>query len=267
MFSPRFVEREMEGIRFYCSRALEELPFLRHGFSMRHGGVSRQDSLNLGYVPWDAAECVEENRRRFLTALELKAESLATLSQIHSDRAHILEEKPAQWNRHTQGDALITARRGAALGIQVADCFPVLVADPVTETVAAIHAGWRGTLARIASKTVERMVASFGSSAASLLVAIGPGIRSCCFEVGAEVSEAFEKEFPGAKLSHAASVAQGKYYLDLCRALEIQLVNAGVQSDQVYDLGACTRCHQDQFFSYRGEGAESGRMLAVIAKL
>src|SRR5688572_26273808 len=130
MFSPRFVVREVEGIRFYCSRALEELPFLRHGFSTRNGGVSSKDSLNLGYVAWDAAERVEENRRRFLTALSLKAESLATLSQIHSDRAHILEEKPMQWNRHTQGDALITGRVGAALGIQVADCFPVLMADP-----------------------------------------------------------------------------------------------------------------------------------------
>lgn len=257
----------MEGIRFYCSRALEELPFLRHGFSTRHGGVSPRDSLNLGSVPWDAAECVEENRRRFLTALGLKAESLATLSQIHSDRAHILEEKPVQWNRHTQGDALITGRRGAALGIQVADCFPLLMADTLTETVAAIHAGWRGTLSRIASKTVERMAASCGSRAANLLVAIGPGIRSCCFEVGPEVSDAFEKEFPGAKLAHAASGAQGKYHVDLCQALGIQLADAGVPSDQVYDLGACTRCQQDQFFSFRGEGPESGRMLAVIAKL
>jgi YfiH family protein len=220
--------------------------------------------LNLGYVPWDAPECVEENRRRFLTALNLEAESLATLSQVHSDRAHILEENPVQWNRHTQGDALITGRPGAALGIQVADCFPVLMVDRLTQTVAAIHAGWRGTLARIASKTVERMVASFGCNRASLLVAIGPGIRSCCFEVGSEVSEAFEKEFPGAKLARA--VSQGKYHVDLCQALGIQLAEAGVDSNQVYDLEACTHCQQDQFFSYRREGLASGRMLAVIAR-
>ena len=267
MFSPSFVVREVEGIRFYCSLALEELRFLRHGFSTRHGGVSRQDSLNLGYVSWDAPECVEENRRRFLSALNLQTESLATLSQVHSDRAHILEEKPAQWNRHTQGDALITGRAGAALGIQVADCFPVLMADPLTGTVAAIHAGWRGTVSRIASKTVALMVTSFGCRASSLLVAIGPGIRSCCFEVGADVSEAFEKEFPGAELAQPASGAQGKFQVDLCRALDIQLADAGVRPDQVYDLEACTRCQQDQFFSYRGEGPESGRMLGVIAKV
>lgn len=267
MSFPDFVRREVEGISFYCCRALERLPFLRHGFSTRHGGVSRLplDSLNLSHVHWDTSERVEENRRLFLAALDLEIESLATLSQIHSDQVHILEEKPVQWNRQTRGDAMISRRPGVSLGIQVADCFPVLIVDPMTECIAAAHAGWRGILSGIVPKTAERMKSAYGCAAENFLVAIGPGIGACCFEVGAEVWEAFETEFPGANLVHRSG-AEGKYLVDLGQALKTQLTGLGIPGDRVYDLEACTRCNPDQFFSYRGEGPRSGRMMGIIAK-
>ncbi len=224
-------------------------------------------TLNLSHVSWDAGARVEENRRRFLTVLGLPKESLVTLSQVHSNRVHIIEENPEQWNRRTQGDSLVTQRTGVTLAVQVADCFPVLITDPQTKTIASIHAGWRGTLARIVTRTVAKMHEKFGCDPSRLLVAIGPGIRSCCFEVGREVGEAFEKEFPGSKLAKPRGEKPDKYLVDLSRALDFQFKEAGLSWSHIFDLEACTRCNPGEFFSYRGEGPHSGRMMAVIATI
>lgn len=263
-----FVRREAKGVSFYCCSALEEIPFLRHGFSTRHGGVSPLpvDSLNLGRVAWDAAERVEENRRRFMAALNLQGVSLTTLSQAHSDRVHIIEENSGQWNHRTEGDALVTRLAGLALAVQVADCFPILIADPETGAIAGVHSGWRGTLARIALKTIEKMTADFGCNPARLIAAIGPGIRACCFEVGPEVVSSFELKFPGARLTAARSGDADKHLLDLRKALDLQFEEAGLSPVNIFDLGACTRCGVDEFFSYRGEGPRSGRMMGLIAR-
>lgn len=264
-----FVRREVEGVPFYSCSALEDLKFLRHGFSTRHGGVSPlpAHALNLGHVSCDSAERVEENRRRFMAALHLQTACLTTLSQIHSDRVHIIEENPSHWNRRTQGDALITQQAGVALAIQVADCFPILIADPETRTIAGVHAGWRGCLLRVGLRTAQRMRERFGCDPKKLRVAIGPGIQPCCFEVGSEVADAFKREYPCASLVVPRAGVDRKYLLDLKRALDIQFEEAGFSRENIFDLGACTRCRQDEFFSFRGEGTQSGRMMGVIALL
>jgi len=269
MFSSAFVRRECGGVVFYACAALDKIPFMRHGFSTRHGGVSPfpERALNLSHVSWDESARVDENRRRFLAALDIPEWSLATLSQIHSDRVHIIEENPDQWNRRTQGDALVTRRAGVTLAVQVADCFPILIADPETRAVGSIHAGWRGTLARIVAKAVAKMRREFGCEPARMIAAIGPGVRACCFEVGAEVIEAFEKEFPGARMTEERKDHPEKYLLDLHSALAIQFEEAGFSPGNVFDLEACTRCNLDEFFSYRGEGPRSGRMMGLIAAI
>ena len=263
MFCESFVRREIDAIRFYCCTALEELTFLRHGFSTRHGGVSPlpSRSLNLSFVSCDAPQRVQENRKRFTNALELP-DVLVTLSQIHSDRVHIIEEKPDQRNPSPQGDALVTRSLGLVLAVQGADCFPILIVDPETKAIAAVHAGWRGTLARIAAKTIAKMRESLGCDPARLLIAVGPGIRSCCFEVGPEVLRAFQTEFAGVQLGQTSP--SGRFLLDLRRALEIQFEETGVSPERVYDLGKCTRCCADEFFSFRREGPRSGRLMGVI---
>jgi len=266
-----FLRQGRGGIVFYECRALAEIPGVRHGFSTRHGGSGPQSraALNLGRVSWDTAENVQENRRGFLEALGLAPASLRTLSQVHSDRVRIIEENSGDWNSPTrppEGDGMITALPAIALGIQVADCFPVLVADPKRGVIANLHAGWRGTAARIAEKGVRTIVARFGCEPADLRVAIGPGIRSCCFEVGPEVAAAFEAGFPGAALARPRPGSPGKHLVDLPRALRDQLQTAGVRDRHIFDLGACTRCHLDEFFSYRGEGPRAGRLMAVIAR-
>ena len=266
MFRGGFVRREKGGTAFYSCIALNEIPFLRHGFSTRHGGVSAlsADSLNLSLVSWDSAANVAENRRRFLAALGLEHVHVATLSQVHSDRLHILDENVPAENGRPEADALATRQRGIAIAVQVADCFPIIVVDPKNRAVAAVHAGWRGTLARIFTKTVAGMRAAFGSEASDLITAVGPGIHPCSFEVGPEVAEEFRVEYPGAYLSRPHPAQQGKYLLDLPQALRIQFQEAGLRPDSIFDLDACTCCNTNEFFSYRGEGTYSGRMMALV---
>jgi hypothetical protein len=262
-----FVLRQAGETAYYSCRALEELPNLCHGFSTRRGGTpdAAGSSLNLGYVSWDPPERVDANRRRFLRALRLMEAHLAVLRQVHSNRVHIIKDRPAEWNP-PEGDALICRLPGIALAVQVADCLPVLIADPATRAIAAVHAGWRGTLARVLREAVREMQRTFGADPSNLLVAVGPGIRACCCEVGPEVAELFEKEFPGCRLSRPAA-APGKYLLDLGGALERDLDDSGVAPQHRHDLGLCTRCNPQEFFSYRAEGERSGRMMAVIGRL
>lgn len=254
---------------YYSCTALEEFAALRHGFSTRSSGADSRSEplLNLGLVPWDAPERVAENRRRFLAALGLTSARLVTLSQIHSDLVHIIEERDGQRNRSREGDALATRQPGVAVGILVADCFPILLADPDSGAVAAVHSGWRGTANRILRKTVERLRAAFGSRPARLLAAVGPGIRSCCFEVGIEVVSSFKESFAGADLASPLANRPDKYLLDLPRALQIQGAEAGLHPDRMFDLGVCTRCNPREFFSYRAEGQRAGRQMALIGRL
>ncbi len=266
MSTSDFTRKVENGVPVYRCRALEELPFVKHGFSTRIGGVSAGDAglLNLSRVPWDLPELVEENRRRFLDAAGLHGARLVTLSQVHSDRMHIIENNPGQWNASATGDALVTRFPGAALAVQVADCFPVLVADPVNRTVAAIHAGWRGTRSRILAKTIAAMGRAGHSEPVRLRVAVGAGIRSCCFEVGAEVVAQFHHEYPAGALASRHPVHEGKFLLDLPGALRYQAEDAGIEDDAIFDLGLCTCCNSDEFFSYRREGDRSGRMMGLI---
>ncbi len=268
MVDTGFSRRERNGIPFYVCRALERIPNLRHGFSTRIGGISTpSDCLNLGCAAWDAPVCVEENRRRFLSAIGAEGSRLATLSQVHSDRVYIVASNCGQWNRSTKGDALATSLAGTAVAVQVADCFPILIADTQTHAVAAIHAGWRGALSRILSKTVSALQAAFGCDPASLLVAIGPGIRSCCYEVGQEVVDLYRQAYPGVGLASAHASQPGKYLMDLLTALNVQVCESGIDPARVFDLGLCTCCGAHEFFSYRRDGSRSDRMMGTIARV
>lgn len=262
-----FTRRESGGVFFYTCRALEHIPGVTHGFSTRVGGVSSlpANSLNLTFVDWDTPAAVSENRTRFFSALRLNSVPLATLSQIHSDRIHLLQEVPASGDRPS-ADAVATRAGALAIGVQVADCFPVLIADRRGTGIAAVHAGWRGTVQRIAAKTVNCMMAEFAIPPQDLVAAIGPGIRPCCFEVGNEVSTRFDEAFPGVPLHSSNPDDPSRRLLDLPRALRLQLVQAGLPERQIYDLGLCTMCNRAEFFSYRGDGPCTGRLMAVIAR-
>ena len=186
-----WTERTQRGIRILQVPQLAKLPWLVHGFSTRQGGASQLDGkrvLNLGFTEWDARENVKENRARLQAAVGAQDLKLVPLLQFHSDAILHFESAPTEPSR---ADASVTKTAGLLLAVQTADCVPILLVDSKNRAVAAVHAGWRGTLARIVEKAIGRMQMQFGTQAADLLAAIGPAIGGCCYEVGTEVAAAF----------------------------------------------------------------------------
>jgi len=279
-----WAERNVRGIRILQASSLSKLPWLIHGFSTKPGGVSHQDAdkvLNLGFTEWDTKENVLENRRRFQSALGATNLKLISLKQIHSDVIHLFDAPPAET---CQGDACATSRPGLLLAVQTADCVPILLVDPKKRAVAAVHAGWRGTLARIVVKAIGQMQMQFKSRPADLLAAIGPSIGGCCYEVGTEVATQFLSQFAEAPdwfdefrtgdepnpvqwlnmMPPGHQPPPKNVLLDLRKANRAQLLTAGLRAPNIFVSDLCTACRRDLFFSYRKEGAASGRLMSVI---
>ncbi|HZN11514.1 MAG TPA: peptidoglycan editing factor PgeF [Blastocatellia bacterium] len=265
-----FTFRRGQGLTWVVCEPLERAGF-KNAFSTRAGGVSPlpADALSLGNLRQDERERVFENRRRFLAAIGAADWALVTARQIHSaevcrvgDAGQARREPPAC-------DALAADLARTLLAVQTADCLPILIGDSRTRAFAAVHAGWRGTLARIVARTVERMQHDYDSRPADLCAALGPAIGPCCFEVGPEVVGQFAREFSWAGEIIAARREEGKALLDLNRANLYQLLDCGVGAESVFDSALCTVCRNDLFFSYRRErGAERpvGRLMGVIGK-
>lgn len=222
----------------------------RHGFSLRSGGVSEGPfaSLNLGRSVGDDPERVAENARRFLGALEI--ERVFEASQVHGREVALVDGKTIAEVRAIEADALVT--NDGAVGVRTADCVPILIGDTERGAVAAVHAGWRGVVARV----IDAALDALGSDPAQLVVAIGPHIRAASFEVGPDVAAQI------AAVAHGEDVVNGRY-VDLTRTLVAQLRARGVE--RIDDVGGCTLAEPERFFSYRRDGQKSGRHLAAIA--
>jgi YfiH family protein len=275
---------ESKGLQILQLQPFRNVPWLVHGFSTRTGGVSAlngENVLNLSFMEWDSRENVLENRRKFQSALGTDDLTLVLMKQIHSDVIHSFPAAPAQ---PCKGDASTTNRAGLLLAVQTADCVPILLVDPRKRAVAAVHAGWRGTLGRIVEKTVGRMRAEFACRPQDLIAALGPSIGPCCYEVSAEFVTKFGAQFADAAeyfdeprsgdepnplqwLNMAPPGHQPppkNVHLDLWRANRSQLLAAGLRQGNIFVTNLCTACRRDLFFSYRKEGALSGRLLSVI---
>jgi YfiH family protein len=161
-----------------------------------------------------------------------------------------------------EADGIMTSRNGVLLGVQTADCIPVLVVDPVKRAVAGFHAGWRGTVARIVEFGVVRMAEEFGSDPANLMAAIGPGIGPCCYTVGDEVWTRFKESFSYADSLFARNGDELR--LDLVETNRRQLLSAGLMAEAISVVGGCTSCRPELFYSHRASGGHAGRMMAVI---
>jgi YfiH family protein len=231
-----------------------------HGSSLRTGGVSRApyESLNLGRAVGDDPAHVAENLRRFAAAVGYRADALFEVSQVHGrELRRVVPSASVEDVRRESGDALL-ASEGAAVGVRSADCVPVLLADPVTRRVAAVHAGWRG----VALGVVPAAIAALAVPASRLVAAVFPHIRRCCFEVGDEVAEQLAQLQGG-----AAAIARehgGKPHVDLASLVLAQLTAAGLAAQNIDDVPGCTRCEPERFFSYRRDGRASGRHLTAI---
>jgi polyphenol oxidase len=272
----------------------EQFRWLRHGFSTRVGGVSAVyggDTLNLGWTNQDDPAWVAENRRRFLKAVTGEPAgnndfTLITVRQVHSGITRRVQQEDdpfsgklqtAEGKAVLEGDGLMTNLPGLMIGVGMADCVPVLVADVKNRTVAAFHAGWRGTVARIVENGIAKMTQDYGSQPQDLIAAIGPSIGSCCYAVGDEVRTAFDSQFDYAdelfssNSDQAPPHAETKFpmYVDLWKANQRQLLAAGVEPSKITVIGECTSCSRDEqgrprYFSHRAERGIAGRMLNVV---
>lgn len=187
---------------------------------------------------------------------------LCTLKQVHGDGIVVVQHSKV-WEKRPEADGMITAGTGALLGIATADCVPVLMVAPEHGVVAAVHAGWRGTLKGISVCAVEAFVRDWKVDARHLWVALGPAIGGCCYEVGADIGEAFRQQWEGDSPPAWRSTGE-KGFLDLRTINRLQLERAGVPPQQIATVGPCTFCDAHTFASYRREGAGAGRQLSVI---
>ena len=227
----------------------------RHGFTTRDGGVSEPpyDRLNLGGAVGDDAARVAENWRRLERATGL---GFARVRQVHGAR---VVRAGAACEPAEEADVVVSTAAGVAACVSIADCVPVLLADPETGAVAAIHAGWRGTLARAAEAAVAAL-GETGAPAARLLAAVGPSIGPCCYEVSEDLAARFAGEFA------AGVVRPGpRPRLDLWEANVRVLERAGLRRERIEVLGRCTSCEREVFFSHRRDAGRTGRQMAFIA--
>ncbi|WP_411677051.1 peptidoglycan editing factor PgeF [Caproicibacter sp.] len=259
------------GVEFLTFPALEALPCVRHAFSTRIGGVSRNEfsSLNLAFGRGDPDENVTENYRRICAAAGFDADSLVSSSQVHKTVIRrvgrkncgegFLKPKPAGV------DGLITNETGVTLVTHYADCVPLFFADPVHQAIGLSHAGWRGTAARIGAETVRVLSREFGSFARDLVCVIGPSIGPCCFEVDSPVYEVFSRMTDLSPDEWIHKDSGGKYHIDLWEANRRVLVRAGVPEQNITVSGLCTQCHSDLLFSHRATKGKRGGLSAFLA--
>lgn len=220
-----------------------------HGFSTREGGVSSGAfySMNLGGSE-DVKERISRNRQLALKALKLQHHKLATLKQIHSTNVCVAAEGAQE------GDALVTNKSGLVLAVSVADCYPILFEDPKNKVIAAVHAGWRGTVGGIVKNTLSKMI-ELGAEAAEIKVAIGQGISQKNFEVGDEVL----KQFKDAGFSKDYFESN---HINLAACNQKWMMDMGLKASNIWNLNRCT--FEEDFFSYRRDKGKTGRMWGLI---
>ncbi len=249
--------------------SLNTFDSLLHFSTTINGGVSTGNytSFNLGMYSGDDSENVAKNRSRLAEMLNISSENLIFPYQTHGDSVCIIDSEFISKNKEEQlqllngVDALITNQIGVCIGVGTADCVPILIFDPKNKVLAAIHAGWRGTVAKLGAKVVEIMKTQFNSIPSDLLVGIAPSISPDYFEVGDEVVDEF---------AHAGFLIDdigyynfetNKFHIDLWFANELLLNQVGICFDNIEVAGLCTYDHCDQFFSARRQGIKSGRLI------
>lgn len=253
-----------DGLFLYHQRLVAH-KWLRHGFSLRRG--TSGEEVSCGLNEYQPRETVLQNRQNLVRTICGADYPLAVLRQIHSDT--VITAPPEVHASPPEGDGWVTSQAGILLSVQSADCLPVLLVDSQQRVVAAVHAGWRGTVQRIGQKAVRLMQTAFSCKPSDCVAVVGPAIRGCCYEVGSEVVEAFRRAFSDASCFIAKTPAgkasrPGTKMLDLAEACRRQLVEIGLAPENVHADGPCTSCDTSRFFSHRAEAGRTGRMIAVI---
>lgn len=239
--------------------AFQAVPGLKHAITTREGGASSGEysSLNLAFHVGDDQADVQQNRRLLANTLGYEAADLVAAQQVHKTNANIVTRQQCgqgafDWDSALPDcDALIVGETFVPVFIQVADCAPILLADPQNHVLAVIHAGWRGAVGKIASQTLQKMQQEFGTRPQDVLCGVGPCLCPDCFEVGEEVAAQAPRE----------SVVGGhaKPHLDLAAIVRHDLIESKVPQEQIEIIAVCPCCESEMYFSHRGQNGKAGR--------
>lgn len=256
---------------FLTYNRLSEIPFIRHAFSTRLGGVSEGEfaSMNLSFGRGDADENVHENYKRLCKAAGFDYDSLVASKQVHET----VVRKVTKENRGVgiykpvdmpSVDALITIDPEVTLVTYYADCTPIFFVDTKTHAIGLAHAGWRSTVGEIALKVVEKMTAEYSTDPDDLVCAVGPVIGKCCYEVSADCADEFRKLFGSDTEVISAGNKEDKFMIDLALANKLILMKAGVKEENIVISDLCTQCNSDLLWSHRATGGKRGTMSAFM---
>jgi polyphenol oxidase len=253
--------RNLNGVPYFQIPDIAQLGWVQHALLTRKGGISPPpfDSLNISLSKGDKAEHVSENIQRIGRVFGFHTDNLVLLNQMHQDRILLLKESPPVLPSFLEYDASITNVPGTFLGIKTADCLPIMIIDSKKKVIAAIHAGRQGTALRITTQVLRMMKAEFGCSSGDFLVALGPSIGFCCYEID-------EKVFMPEWEPFATPTGPGKWRVGLAQINIAHMRSEGIDEAQLFWVNLCTRCHHDLFFSHRKE-IRTGRQLSFIGMI
>ncbi len=273
------MERTDPGIRENSEPGFLQISFLerlsvRHAFSTRKGGASASPyhTLNLGFSVGDDPAAVRENRRRYFGALGLDPSRIVRVRQVHGTDVLVVDQALAGHEEFPRllldgddaYDAMVTDIPNLSLAISTADCLPIFFVDPHRPAVGAVHAGWRSSIEGIAEHTLRTMQDTYGTDPTECYVAIGPGIRGCCYEVDDPVITPLRRAWTQWEVC-VKPAGQERWMLDLARLNSAIFHGQGLRGDRIFDTGLCTACRPDLFYSYRAEKPKTGRMISLIA--
>jgi YfiH family protein len=255
---------------------LSDIPFIKHGFSTRLGGVSKGalGSMNLGVDFGENADDplnIEENFRRIANSISIDPASIVVSAQVHKTNIRLVDADDCgkglyRLRDYDEIDGLITNTPNVTLVTKYADCVPLLFADTRKKAIGLTHSGWRGTVHKIGKITVENMQEQFGSNPKDIIAVIGPSICRDCYEVGEETAWEFKTAFPNsADKSIIITNNSGRYQCDLWKANREVLLEGGLLPENITICGVCTSCHSDLLFSHRKSGGKRGSLAAFLA--
>ena len=268
-----FEEKQVGDVLYLSYPLLEQTGLVNHGFSTRIGGVSEGifSSMNLSFTRGDDEGSVRENFRRMAEAIEVEPDSLIFAAQTHTTNVRKVtaadKGKGILWPLDYQDvDGLITNEPGLCLTTFYADCVPLFFVDPVHKAIGLSHSGWRGTVGKMGQETLRRMKEEYGTEAEDVFAAVGPSICQDCYEVSEDVIEKFKEAFDEIHWGELFYKKENnKFQLNLWKANEIILLEAGVQKENIAVTNVCTNCSSDMLFSHRATKGERGSLAAFMA--
>lgn len=272
----QMIQNKQGEVEYLTFPLLEKTGLVRHLFSTRLGGVSEDiwTSMNLSYSRGDKKEAVDENYRRIAAVLGCQVTDIVCSDQTHTTNVRVVDRKDCgkgilTEKDYTDVDGLITNVPGIVLATFYADCVPLFFIDTKNRAIGLSHSGWRGTVGRMGQHTIEAMAKEYGTRAEDVVAAIGPSICQDCYEVSGDVAEAFYQEFSGPGQGDAILIDKGndKYQLDLWKANQIVLEEAGVKTEHIQVTDLCTCCNPDYLFSHRASQGKRGNLGAFLGLL